>query len=84
MDASSLNQLFIAFILLIPIVLIARTVVSGTKYSPILIIVVFGLIMGFLLERSGIAEAEISRRVTPSRGSPRSLLNTVQWRYRSP
>lgn len=57
MDASSLNQLFLAFILLIPIVLIARTVVAGTKYSPILIIVVFGLLMGFLLERSGVSTA---------------------------
>jgi len=57
MDASSLNQLFLAFIMLIPIVLLARTVVAGTKYSPILIIVVFGLLMGFLLERSGVAAA---------------------------
>ncbi len=57
MDFSSFNQLFLAFILLIPIVIIARTVVAGTKYSPILIIVVFGLLMGFLLERSGVAAA---------------------------
>jgi hypothetical protein len=57
MDASSFNQLFLAFILLIPIVLIARTVVAGTKYSPILIIVLFGLLMGFLLEKSGMSEA---------------------------
>ncbi len=55
MDYSSFNQLFLAFILLIPIVIISRTVVAGTKYSPILIIVVFGLLMGFLLEKSGIA-----------------------------
>ena len=55
MDTSSLAQLLLAFLMLIPIVLIARTVVAGTKYSPILIIVVFGLLMGFLLERSGIA-----------------------------
>jgi hypothetical protein len=54
-DFSSLNQFFLAFVLLIPIVIIARTVVAGTKYSPILIIVVFGLFMGFLLERSGMA-----------------------------
>ncbi len=47
--------MFLAFLLLIPIVLIARTVVAGTKYSPILIIVVFGLLMGFLLEKSGVA-----------------------------
>lgn len=57
MDFSSFNQLFLAFILLIPIVIIARTVVAGTKYSPILIIVVFGLLMGFLLEKSGVAAA---------------------------
>jgi len=57
MDAVILNQLFLAFILLIPLVLIARTVVAGTKYSPILIIVVFGLLMGLLLQQSGIASA---------------------------
>ena len=57
MDFSSFNQLFLAFILLIPIVIIARTVVAGTKYSPILIIVVFGLLLGFLLEKSGVAAA---------------------------
>ena len=57
MDFSSFNQLFLAFILLIPIVILARTVVAGTKYSPILIIVVFGLLMGFLLEKSGVAAA---------------------------
>ncbi len=60
MDTSSLIQLLLAFVLLIPIVLIARTVVAGTKYSPILIIVVFGLLMGFLLERSGIAAAGLA------------------------
>jgi hypothetical protein len=57
MDPMSLNQLFLAFAMLIPIILVARTVVAGTKYSPILIIVVFGLLMGFLLERSGVAAA---------------------------
>jgi hypothetical protein len=57
LDFSSFNQLFLAFILLIPIVIISRTVVAGTKYSPILIIVVFGLLMGFLLEKSGVAAA---------------------------
>ncbi len=56
MDSHTLSQLFLSFILLIPIVLIARTVVAGTKYSPILIIVVFGLLMGFLLERSGVVK----------------------------
>ena len=57
MDLSVLSQLLLSFIMLIPILLIARTVVAGTKYSPILIIVVFGLLMGFLLERSGVASA---------------------------
>lgn len=57
MDLSSFNQLFLAFILLISIIIIARTVVAGTKYSPILIIVVFGLLLGFLLEKSGVATA---------------------------
>jgi hypothetical protein len=57
MEPSSLNQLFLAFAMLIPIVLMARAVVAGTKYSPILIIVVFGLVMGFLLERSGVDTA---------------------------
>ena len=41
--------------IIIPIVLIARTVVAGTKYSPILIIVIFGLTMGFVLVASGVA-----------------------------
>ncbi|MGL1890675.1 MAG: hypothetical protein OCD02_03565 [Spirochaetaceae bacterium] len=57
MDFSSFNQLLIAFILLIPIVILSRTVVAGTKYSPILIIVIFGLLMGFLLGESGMATA---------------------------
>ena len=52
-----LDHLFLAFAMLIPIMLLARTVVAGTKYSPILIIVVFGLLMGFLLERSGVVTA---------------------------
>jgi hypothetical protein len=60
LDFSSFNQLFLSFILLIPIVIISRTVVAGTKYSPILIIVVFGLLMGFLLEKSGMASAGLS------------------------
>ncbi len=55
MDFSSFNQLLIAFVLLIPIVILSRTVVAGTKYSPILIIVIFGLLMGFLLGESGMA-----------------------------
>lgn len=37
-------------------VLISRAVVAGTKYSSILIIVVFGLAMGLILVQSGVAE----------------------------
>ncbi|WP_026688917.1 hypothetical protein [Alteribacter aurantiacus] len=50
-----LNQFWIILLFLIPIVLISRTVVAGTRYSPILIIVIFGLAMGFLLESSGVS-----------------------------
>jgi hypothetical protein len=32
-------------------VLVARTVVAGTRYSPILIIVISGLTMGYVLTR---------------------------------
>lgn len=50
-----LNQFWLTMMMVIPLVLIARTVVAGTKYSPILIIVVFGLAMGFVLVASGVA-----------------------------
>ncbi|KGK89950.1 hypothetical protein [Clostridium sp. HMP27] len=50
-----LDQLWLTLLLLIPIVLIARTVVAGTKYSPILIIVIFGLGMGLALVKGNIA-----------------------------
>lgn len=49
-----LNQFWWSLLILIPMVLIARTVVAGTRYSPILIIVIFGLTMGFLLTLSGV------------------------------
>lgn len=55
MELSLFNHILIAFLVLIPIVLIARSVVAGTRYSPILIIVVFGLLMGAILFRSGAA-----------------------------
>ena len=48
-------QFFLALILLIPIILISRTVVAGSRYSPILIIVIFGLIMGLVLVRSDVS-----------------------------
>ena len=50
-----LNQFWLTLLLVVPMVLIARTVVAGTKYSPILIVVVFGLAMGFVLVSSGVA-----------------------------
>lgn len=50
-----LDQLIITFLLVIPIILIARSVVSGTKYSPILIIVIFGLLMGYSLVKGNVA-----------------------------
>lgn len=52
---SALNHFFITLMILITMVLVSRTVVAGTKYSSILIIVVFGLAMGFLLVKSQMA-----------------------------
>ncbi|GAA4060757.1 hypothetical protein [Amphibacillus indicireducens] len=54
-----LNQFWFSLFLIIPIVLIARTVVAGTRYSPILIIVIFGLSMGYILVETGVAEPGI-------------------------
>lgn len=50
-----LNQYWLTLLLVISMVLISRTAVAGTRYSPILIIVVFGLIMGFVLVNTGLA-----------------------------
>lgn len=55
-----LSQFWISLFLIIPIVLIARTVVAGTRYSPILIVVIFGLAMGFILVQTGVAEPGIA------------------------
>lgn len=52
-----LNQFWWSVFILVPMVLIARTVVAGTRYSPILIIVLFGLLMGFILTHSGVSLA---------------------------
>lgn len=49
-----LNQFWWSLFILVPMVLVARTVVAGTRYSPILIIVIFGLTMGFVLTISGV------------------------------
>ena len=48
-----LNHFFITLLIIIPMVLIARTAVAGTRYSPILIIVIFGLLMGLVLVKTG-------------------------------
>jgi len=50
------DQFWLTIFCLIPLVLISRTVVTGTRYSPILIIVVFGLTMGYILVISGVSE----------------------------
>lgn len=52
-----LNQFWWSLFILVPMVLIARTVVAGTRYSPILIIVIFGLLMGFVLTGSDVTTA---------------------------
>jgi hypothetical protein len=52
-----LNQFWLSLFLVIPMVLIARTAVVGTRYSPILIIVIFGLTMGYFLVSSGVSRA---------------------------
>ncbi len=50
-----LNQFLLSLLLIIPMVLVARTVVAGTRYSAILIIVIFGLTMGYILVSTGIS-----------------------------
>ncbi|MBE6067447.1 MAG: hypothetical protein E7211_07085 [Clostridium lundense] len=59
-NVQMLNQLWLTLLLLIPIVLIARTVVAGTRYSPILIIVIFGLGMGLALVKGNVATPGLS------------------------
>ncbi|MGF1682697.1 hypothetical protein [Photobacterium minamisatsumaniensis] len=49
------NHFVIAMAALIIMVLVARTIVAGTKYSSLLVIVVFGLALGSLLVKSGMA-----------------------------
>ena len=51
-----LIQFFISLLILLSIILISRTVVAGSKYSPILIIVVFGLSLGMIFKLSGLVE----------------------------
>lgn len=54
-NAHILNQLWLTFLIVISMVLVSRTFVAGTRYSPILIIVVFGLLMGYILVNTGLA-----------------------------
>ncbi len=49
------NQFWLSLFFIIPMVLVARAVVAGTRYSAILIIVIFGLLMGFLLVVTGVS-----------------------------
>jgi hypothetical protein len=49
------NQFWLSIFLLVPLVLIARTVVAGTRYSPILLVVIFGLAMGYILVASRVS-----------------------------
>jgi hypothetical protein len=50
------NQFWLSVFFVIPMVLVARAVVAGTRYSAILIIVVFGLAMGHLLVATGVSD----------------------------
>ncbi len=50
------NQFWLTLFFVIPMVLVARAVVAGTRYSAILIIVIFGLLMGYLLVATGVSE----------------------------
>lgn len=54
------THLVLTLAMLMVVVLIARSVVAGSKYSPILIIVVFGLGLGMVLEMSGLATPGLS------------------------
>ena len=54
-NAHILNEFVLSFIMVVSMVLVSRSVVAGTRYSPILIIVIFGLIMGWILVSSDLA-----------------------------
>ncbi|HMP72029.1 MAG TPA: hypothetical protein PKE55_02090 [Kiritimatiellia bacterium] len=49
------NQFWLSLFFIVPMVLVSRAVVAGTRYSAILIIVVFGLVMGYLLVATGMS-----------------------------
>lgn len=59
-NAHILNQYWLTFLLVISMVLVSRTFVAGTRYSPILIIVVFGLLMGYVLVGTGMGTPGLS------------------------
>ncbi|MCA1744206.1 MAG: hypothetical protein LC643_00545, partial [Bacteroidales bacterium] len=59
-NAHILNQFWLTFLLVISMVLVSRTFVAGTRYSPILIIVVFGLIMGYVMVATGMGTPGLS------------------------
>lgn len=50
-----LNQFWLLLFFIVPMVIISRMVVAGSRFSPILIIVIFGLLLGFLLVEVNIA-----------------------------
>lgn len=54
-NAHILNQLWLTFLIVISMVLVSRSFVAGTRYSPILIIVIFGLLMGYILVNTNMA-----------------------------
>lgn len=54
-DVQFFNQFWLTLLLLVPLVLVARTLVAGTRYSAILLVVIFGLGMGYILIATGVA-----------------------------
>ncbi len=50
------NQFWLTLFFVVPMVLVARAVVAGTRYSAILIVVIFGPTMGALLVATGVSE----------------------------
>lgn len=50
-----LTQFWLSLFFIVPMILVARAVVAGTRYSAILIIVIFGLLMGYLLVATGVS-----------------------------
>ncbi|MCL2437473.1 MAG: hypothetical protein FWE26_00285 [Coriobacteriia bacterium] len=54
-DVQFLNHFWLTLLLLVPLVLVARTLVAGTRYSAILLVVIFGLGMGYILVATDVA-----------------------------